>query len=294
MEINPINKRRFNLVGVIPVDGQPLDFKFPWHDSLISIGHNYLAVEKAVFDCAMAGCDTIWLTCPKDMQPLIRERLGDYIVDPHVYYTTSKFANYPTVKEIPIYYVPSHPKDVGRRTSLSWSVITGAHNAWRVSRKISRWVTPDKYFVSFPYGMFTSYYMGDHRAKIRSEQPFCLSYEGKSYKDGLFLPFTFGTQDYINVRKKFRSNEVRGCDKNMNYIKREDAYTGRFFAHDFIFGEIQDNNLCSVELPWYYDVSSWEGLKSWLASDYSLDKPKDFILSYSEFNKLGEELDEKE
>jgi len=294
MEVSPINKKRFNLAGVIPLDGQPLDFNFPWHDSLMPIGHNYLAVEKAVLDCALAGCDTIWLTCPKDMQPLVRHRLGDYIIDPYIYYKTFKFANYPTKKEIPIYYVPSHPKDVNRRTSLSWSIITGAHNAWRVGRKISKWTTPDKYFVSFPYGMFTPYYMANHRTKIRSEQSFCLSYEGKNYKNGLYLPFTFGSEDYLTARKKFRANEVRGSDKDMNYIKRKDAYTGRFFTHDFVFGDVNDENLCDVEIPWYYNVSSWEGYKEWIASENSLDKPKDFILSYSEFNRLGEELNEEE
>ena len=294
MEVNPVNKTRFNLAGVIPVDGQPLDFDFPWHDSLISIGHNYLAAEKAVFDCAMAGCDTIWLVCPKNMQPLIRHRLGDYVVDPYKYYKTAKFANYPEIKEIPIYYVPSHPRDVDRRTSLSWSIITGAHNAWRVGRKISKWTTPDKYFVSFPYGMFTPYYMGEHRTKIRSEQPFCLSYEGKNYKNGLYLPFTFGSADYLNVRRKFRSCEVRGSDKDMNYIKRKDAYTGRFFTHDSVFSDVFDEGVHNVDIPWYYDVSSWDGLKKWLSSNNSLDRPKDFILSYSEFNLLGRELNEEE
>ena len=45
------NKTHVNLAGIVPVAGQPLDFNFPWHDSLMPIGHNYLAVEKAVFDC---------------------------------------------------------------------------------------------------------------------------------------------------------------------------------------------------------------------------------------------------
>jgi len=48
------NKTHVNLAGIVPVAGQPLDFNFPWHDSLMPIGHNYLAVEKAVFDCVVA------------------------------------------------------------------------------------------------------------------------------------------------------------------------------------------------------------------------------------------------
>jgi len=121
-----------------------------------------------------------------------------------------------------------------------------------------------------------------------------LSYEGKNYKDGLYLPFTFGSEDYLVSRRKFRNNEVKGSDKNMNYIKRKDAYTGRYFTHDFVFADVDDKNICNVQLPWYHDVSSWDGLKKWLASDNSLDRPKDFILSYSEFNLLGRELNEEE
>ncbi len=40
-------------MGIVPIDGQPLDFTFPWHDSLIPIGHNYLAVEKAILESGL-------------------------------------------------------------------------------------------------------------------------------------------------------------------------------------------------------------------------------------------------
>jgi hypothetical protein len=35
-------------------------------------------------------------------------------------------------KEIPIYYIPIHPKDRDRRDSYGWSVLYGAYSAWRV------------------------------------------------------------------------------------------------------------------------------------------------------------------
>ena len=97
------NKTHVNLAGIVPVAGQPLDFNFPWHDSLMPIGHNYLAVEKAVFDCVVAGCNTVWLVCPKDMQPLIRYRLGDWVVDPVRYDKGATFGKRPKVYEVPIY-----------------------------------------------------------------------------------------------------------------------------------------------------------------------------------------------
>jgi len=294
MEATPINKQRFNLAGIVPIAGQPTDFDFPWHDSLIPIGQNYLAAEKAVFDCAMAGCDTIWLVCPKEMQPLIRYRLGDYVVDPHRYYTSAKFADYPQKKEIPIYYVPVHPKDVDRRNSFAWSIITGAQNAYWVGRKLSRWTTPDKYFVTFPYGLFTPYYMGDHRAKIRSERPFCLAFEGQTFREGLYLSFTFDASDFLVARRKFRKNEVKGHDSEGQRIRKGETYSGRYFTHDYVFQETRADEALVLEVPWYFDVSTWANLKKWLGSNYSLDKPKDFLLSYNEWNPIGVDINEEE
>ena len=53
------NQTQINLAGIVPVAGQSLDFNFPWPASLMPVGHNYLAVEKAVFDCVVAGCNTV-------------------------------------------------------------------------------------------------------------------------------------------------------------------------------------------------------------------------------------------
>ena len=72
----------FHLAGVIPVSGQKLEFDMPWHDCLMPLAPNYLAIERSVVECAYAGCETIWIICNDDMQPLIRHRLGDYVQDP--------------------------------------------------------------------------------------------------------------------------------------------------------------------------------------------------------------------
>ena len=72
----------FHLAGIVPVAGQPLDFKMDWHDSLMPIAPDYLAVERAVFECAWAGCETIWIVANDDMTPLIRHRLGEWVQDP--------------------------------------------------------------------------------------------------------------------------------------------------------------------------------------------------------------------
>lgn len=287
METKPAPQRHFNLVGIVPVAGQPLDFNFPWHDSLQPIGQDYLAVEKAVFNSALAGCKTIWIACPKDMQPLIRYRLGDYIIDPYELEKTARFARYPAYKEIPIYYVPVHPKDADRRDSLAWSIITGAHASYRSAKKISKWVTPDRYFVSFPYGLFSDRALQDSRVLTRNRQPFYIAYEGKTFKDGLYLPFTFTPDDFLCSRKKVRANETRSVDAQRAKIPTGKQFSGRYFTHDFVFSDVDVKDAQTIEIPWYFDISHWEGLKKWLGSDYSLDKPAQSILSYHEWNPIG-------
>jgi len=85
IEVGSQNSHSFHLAGIVPVAGQKLDFNFPWHDCLQPIGKNYLAVERAVLECAYAGCETIWVVCHNDMQPLIKHRLGEYVLDPVFY-----------------------------------------------------------------------------------------------------------------------------------------------------------------------------------------------------------------
>ena len=295
MEAKEAPLQNFNLVGIVPAAGQKLDFDFPWHDSLQPVGKNYLAIEKAVHDCAMIGCKTIWVVCDKEMQPLIRHRLGDYIIDPYKFFITAKFANIPRKTEIPIYYVPVHPKDAGRRNSLAWSIITGAQSSYWVARKLSKWVTPHRYFVAFPYGMFSTFHLKDYRKYAHKPTPFYVSYEGKTFKEGLFLPFTFDSEDFIQCRKKFRSKEVRGHhnDPSTPPVPTSEAYTGRFFTHDFIFEEVDIEGANVLEVPWYYQASDWEGLKKWLASEHSLDRPKNIVLSYHEWNPIGVDNEEE-
>ena len=73
------NVLSFHLAGIVPVAGQKLDFDFPWHDCLQPIAQNYLAVERAVVECAYAGCETIWITIGDGQEPLIRDLLGDFV-----------------------------------------------------------------------------------------------------------------------------------------------------------------------------------------------------------------------
>lgn len=268
----------YYLAGIIPVAGQPLDFNFPWDDCLQPISNNYLAIEKAVVDCAYAGCRTIWIVCNDDQQPLIKHRLGDWVRDP-VSIHMSKRTHYPDqhYREIPIMYVPIHPNDRDKRDCLAWSVIHGAYIADWVSRTISRWVTPRKFFVSWPHGIIDTAEIKRRRKLVNSDRRTVFSYNGKTVCDGEYLPFSFN----LNDMKRFK-NAVRrkGTGKyeidhtvptknpwNLKPRPLEERYSARFFNLEDVFSFDDLTEEETLEVDWYYNISSWEGLCEYLGSE---------------------------
>ena len=170
----------FHLAGIVPISGQSLDFELDFPDCMMPISKNYTLVEHAVYECAMAGCETIWLICNDDIAPIIRYRIGDYIQDPVYINRKSMFPSTHRVR-IPIFYVPIHPKDRDKRDCLSWSVIHGALTSLKVTSQLSKWIIPDKYYVSFPYGIFPVEEIRDKRKAISSKNNFYIKYKNEKF-----------------------------------------------------------------------------------------------------------------
>jgi len=95
----------FHLAGVIPIAGRPLEYNMDWHDCLMPLAPNYTMIEASVYECAMAGCETIWVVCNDDVAPLVRYRVGDYVEDP--IWASRQHAKKPRLErlQIPIFYV---------------------------------------------------------------------------------------------------------------------------------------------------------------------------------------------
>ena len=306
MEKKPIDTTYFNLAGVVPVAGQPLDFNFPWHDSLIPIGKNYLAVERSVYECAMAGCESIWIVCHKEMQSLIRHRLGDCISDP----TTSpaikgQFVKHPSghIKYIPIYYVPIHPKDRDKRDCLAWSIIYGAMRSFSLSKLISKWTVPDKYYVSFPYGIHDPRQLQQHRGNISGKKKFYLSYEGKTIKDGEYLSFTFDAQDWKKFRKIIRGGtgkyepgayfDDEGRTVKGNLLPKEERYSAKYYSLEKVFGWLEIESEIVAPCRSYYNIGKWEDYCKYMGSGVASElKRPSYILKYQEHNPFGTDAEE--
>ena len=172
MEEKFVNEKAFHLAGIVPVAGQPLDFDFPWHDSCMPIAQNFLAAERSVMECAYAGCETIWVVCNDDIQPLIRYRLGEMVQDPVWVLREHSFSKRDYQKPIQIHYVPISPRDVNKRDCLSWGVIHGATIAQKICSGLSTNLGVDKFYVSWPYGFYGPTLVRKYRNLISSKKNF--------------------------------------------------------------------------------------------------------------------------
>ncbi len=269
-----------------------------WHDCLMPLAPDYTMIEHAVYECAWAGCETIWITCHADMEPLIRHRLGDYIQDP--VWVNRTLEQYPSEhqRRIPIFYVPIHPKDRDRRDCLSWSVIYGALIALKVSSKISRWVIPDKYYVSFPYGIFDPEELRGLRRKISSPKNF---FAGKISDLGLFNSFnsfTFGKEEFVLFRRELRKGtggwKNSGSEMPSERLPIEERYSARYFELKDIFSGLQVDEDMRFEPSFFYDVGVWQDYVTYLASPHArtIQRPSKEIMTYREFNSIARDRED--
>tara|TARA_Y100001970_G_C14255091_1_gene874701 strand:- start:1453 stop:2370 length:918 start_codon:yes stop_codon:yes gene_type:complete len=286
----------FHLAGIVPIAGQPLDFKMDFPDCMMPISQNYTLVEHAVYECAMAGCETIWLICNDDIAPLIRYRVGDYIQDPVYVNRKSKFPSLQKVR-IPIFYVPIHPKDRDKRDCLSWSVIHGALTSLQVSSQLSKWVIPDKYYVSFPYGVFPVEEVREHRKIISSNRNFYLAFQNKTVQDNYYCSFTFGKEEFIQYRRNIRQKgtgmytmdevDERGIPRSILPIDKR--YSARFFDLKDVFTDLDLGSALVVEPTDFMNISSWSEYRNYMSSPLSevVVRPWEGIMKYKEFNPIG-------
>lgn len=295
----------FHLAGIVPVAGQKLDFNFPWHDSLMPVSNDLTAVENAVLACSYAGCESIWIVAHREMQPILRHRIGDWIYE-FGSLIQAKFAQKrPSehLKSISIFYVPIHPKDRDKRDCLAWSVVYGSLRAFFLARTITSWVVPDKYFVSFPYGVVPRQTIYEHRELISSPKNYYMEHEGKTVRDGEYLPFTFDKDDFIKFRRVIRKGTGVYTNASFNEETRrmtqdilplEQRYSARHFSLDKVFGcaTLEGNNV--GQTPWYCRIDTWNNYLKYMANEKAYKSKRPSWMKYHEWNPMGVDTEDLE
>lgn len=290
---------RLHLAGVIPVANLQTDFGLSTPDVLLPVAKNFSAIQKSVFECAMAGCNTIWIVANDDLAPIVKKAVGEWVYDPVYYQSPAKFSSEQR-KEIPIYYVPIHPKDRARRDSYGWSVLYGIHCAWRVAYSLSQWVAPDKYYISFPLSALDVYQVRSWRRQISDPQRNLFFTHNQSFiKHNLPISFTMTGEDFKICRRTINQKTTReylppspGHRYPSQKLPLQDRWSARHFKLEEVFEPVNEVDSHKVELDWHYDISSWEGYRNFLSSEHAINTPQDDLTKPRTHVKLPYNLEE--
>ena len=269
------------MAGIIPIANIKTDHDNPMPEILLPIDNGFSAIQKSVYECALAGCSTIWIVANDDMAPIVRHIIGDWIYDPVYFNRMSKFSSHER-KEIPIYYVPVHPKDRDRRDSYGWSVLCGQITAWHTANKISNWLTPDKYYVSFPLGLFDFSVIRENRKLIRDRKNnFFFIFNNKSIKNDMPLSFTMFGEDFKKCRRHINQKTTREFlppSHNQPFpsekLPLKERWTARHFPLSVVFHSVMmTKKSTKIEVPWFYDAHRWDEYRKYMSSDNIIEKP---------------------
>ena len=257
--------------AIIPVAGLNTDFGTEWEASLVSVAPNYTALEAAVYECLHAGCSSIWIVANDDVAPLLRYRLGEYATDIDSI-RRGHFATFGNTKhiEVPIYYVPIHPKHRDKVDNYAWSVIHGANVAYWIQTMFSRWTHPDCYYISFPMGMLDPKEVLDHRSILRKNVPFYFSYNGKTVKDGLPVSFVIDPEEWRRAKRTITTNASYykappPGEMPSERLPPEERHVSLRYNLEDVFGDGPDGTV--QEMKSFYDLTSWAEYGKFISSE---------------------------
>jgi hypothetical protein len=173
---------------------------------------------------------------------------------------------------------------------LGWSALYGALSAYYISKRISKWLIPDKFYCAFPYGVYNPEVVKKFRRKISSKSTFCLTHDGDSVTTGEYLGFTFDGEDFKRCRRRVRKEGTVAYDTEGQLVPLEKRWSATKFSLDKIFSDVIIDKESRIEVPSYHRVDSWDGLVRYISGGESLTKP-DFFKP-KKWNKMGGSDDE--
>tara|TARA_B100000085_G_scaffold238268_1_gene227679 strand:- start:860 stop:1717 length:858 start_codon:yes stop_codon:yes gene_type:complete len=281
------------MAGVIPVANMLSDHELSFPEILLPVDNGFSAIQKSVYECALAGCSTIWIVANDDLAPIVRKTIGDWIYDP-VYYDRNLTKFHSNVrKEVPIYYVPIHPKDRDKRDSYGWSVLYGELMAWKTAYGISEWLTPDKYYISFPMSFFDFSKIRENRKLIRDKQKnFYFIFNNKCIKDGLPLSFTMFGEDFKKCRRHINKKTTKEYlpPSQGNYPSEKLPLHLRWTAKRFhlkeIFQPMKLSGSHKEEVDWFFDCREWSEYMNYCSSDNLIANPGEQYTTARKHNKV--------
>jgi|TARA_A100000172_G_scaffold63323_1_gene42708 hypothetical protein len=260
---------KLNMPAIIPVAGMNTEFGMEWDSSLVPVGPNYTALEATVFECLHAGCTSIWIVANDDVAPLLRYRLGEYATDIRsIEQGSFKKFGHKHHSEVPIYYVPIHPKHRGKVDNYAWSIIYGANVSFWIMRMFSRWTVPNQYYISFPMGMMDPKEVLRHRAALRKDAPYYFSYEDKTVKDGAPVSFVLTPEEWRRAKHIITTNssvwKAPDSGAPTEKLPPEERLLSLGYGLADVFG---GGTGVEQEINSFYDLTTWAGYVKFISSE---------------------------
>jgi hypothetical protein len=261
---------KFTMPAIIPVAGMETEFGMEWDSSLIPVAPNYTALEACVYECLHAGATSIWIVANDDVAPLLRQRLGEVATDIDSI-QRGTFAKFGQTKhiEVPIYYVPIHPKHRGKVNNYAWSVIYGANVSYWIHTKFSRWTQPRQYYISFPLGILDPKEVLAQRSRLRKSAPFYFSSEGKTVKDGLPLSFVLTPAEWRRAKHVITTNAAvwKAPDEGIptEKLPPHERRISLGYGLSDVFGDGPEGT--NHEMNCFYDLTTWSGYGKFISSE---------------------------
>ena len=283
----------YNLVGCISLHRTENNLGMPWKDYLVPVGEKKInALQRAVLECAIAGCKSIWISCGYDEAVYARRSIGDFILDPYIFYNSHEKFKFLKKIYIPIFFVPMNVTDLNIRDSIGWGIVNSAVNADHVYKNISKYTRPDRFYASFVQAAYNPWCLLDQRRKTKNvNYNFHLHYQGKSVKTGDYMGFTFSRKELGLIRDHvFQKGTIKNRmeDGIKIGLPSEERYSGRNFGLDKVFEPVILNDANAFELNQHFRIDNWEGYKEFMSSSLKLRMPSvTLIKPKSDLAKIG-------
>jgi len=284
-------------------------FGMPWPDALQVISSRFTLMQRAIYECACAGCKSIWVAVEPEYFDLYKHFVKDSLEDPYNL-LINKFQYGITKKakmEIPIYFTPTMPKDVKARKSQAWSIITAARSANRIFATIAEESKPLRFYVAFTNGIYNEDALLHDRPLLCAKSPFHFSFQKKTFKDDLPLGFTF-TQDelkeaikYVRVNStglyRIKDEYLNNNDpslpsrEKLERISKEDRIDAKKLTVSEVFNHVDLSGERYYSLDWLYDIREYEDWDKYIVSK----KKKKYywkLFKQARIEKIGENIEQ--
>ena len=124
-----------------------------------------------------------------------------------------------------------------------------------------------------------------HRKLIKHRSAnFFLSHNGETVKNDKPIAFTFTGEDFKQCRRSVNKLTTREYlppldDQQYPSQKRalKERWSARHFKFQTIFHKVSETQANIIELEWCYDLSTWASYRNFLASEFSIETPPDYL-----------------